>query len=164
MLAHGVRLEVVSEILGHASIAITEEVYGTWSRATSAEPQRACVARRHVQGPCPGVRGEEPWGRGSRGRPHGCRVLLLSSDSVESPPFATYIVQVLRSASTFAGLRPVRTARGVWAQLLDRCALHVLPSVTDTVSLSTLGHTPCASACRRSARNKDLSWILLTAS
>ena len=28
MLAQGVRLEVVSEILGHASIAITKDVYG----------------------------------------------------------------------------------------------------------------------------------------
>jgi integrase len=28
MLAQGVRLEVVSEILGHASIAVTKDVYG----------------------------------------------------------------------------------------------------------------------------------------
>ena len=28
MLAQGVRLEVVSEILGHASIAITKDMYG----------------------------------------------------------------------------------------------------------------------------------------
>jgi integrase len=28
MLAQGVRLEVVSEVLGHASIAITKDVYG----------------------------------------------------------------------------------------------------------------------------------------
>jgi integrase len=41
MLAQGVRLDVVSEILGHASIAITKDVYGQLWRATSAELQRA---------------------------------------------------------------------------------------------------------------------------
>jgi integrase len=34
MLAEGTPLHVVSEILGHASIAITKDVYGTWSKAT----------------------------------------------------------------------------------------------------------------------------------
>jgi hypothetical protein len=37
VLAQGVCLEVVSEILGHAGIAITKDVYGTWWKATSAK-------------------------------------------------------------------------------------------------------------------------------
>jgi site-specific recombinase XerD len=36
MLAQGVRLEVVSEILGHASIAITKDVYGHLGRGRQA--------------------------------------------------------------------------------------------------------------------------------
>jgi integrase len=34
MLAQGTPLHVVSEILGHASITVTKDVYGTWSKGT----------------------------------------------------------------------------------------------------------------------------------
>lgn len=46
MLSHGVPLRVVAEILGHSSIAITGEVYGTSPPTSPAKPSPPSAAPR----------------------------------------------------------------------------------------------------------------------
>ena len=42
MLAQGTDLYVVSEVLGHSSVAITKDVYGLSSKAKSAQLPLGC--------------------------------------------------------------------------------------------------------------------------
>ena len=94
MLAQGTPLHVVSEVLGHASIAITKDVYGHLlegdKRAAAESMSRALWGRTH---PCGSQRGSQEtkkgasWGRvakRTKPRPVGCQSGPCSSLSQTS--------------------------------------------------------------------------------